>query len=484
MALKQRPDSAHFRSGQPHEPTPLNAARPKWPLMAAAAAGGAVVGAFVPMGLVESVSSAIGLTEMIPAAAPPLGGTMRALLVVGGGVSALALAAAILGPKRAAPPIRAPRPHTDPIIQDDEAGETIMGQPASAARTRMPNARGDSRQMVRDDVQNYEDEAPESGGFLSRIRQSFSKLPLPRRFEEDEAQGGPIRDFSDLKRLRPAADQGDLETGKDNNRRNVRPIAAHAELGEPLPPITPMVRDTAMVSDDGDDFAAMEHFAQIAAARAGQTAPASVPQPQSVLNQEVSTVIVPPATGPSVTVPVSDNVPPLTAHANDSIEALVERLEHALHHARKLATEASTDGAPETPELDLAQLAVEQRRAELAEEQRQADMAAEQQRAEEEQARVEAEDRRRAEILAAQEAAKIAAEAADRAADEARRRAEEAQSLLASLGVEQSAPVVQAIAPAPTPLRAVEPSAPAAAEPEMDDALRSALRTLRRMSNP
>ena len=469
MSMKQRPD-----------PAPFKAVKPKWPLLAAAAAGGAVVGGFVPMGLVESLSSAVGLAEMVPALAPPLGSTMRALLVGGGGVSALALAAAILGPKKAAPPKRAPRPHADTHSHDDEAGESLMGHPASAARTRMPSPRGDARQMVRDDAPDYDDEASENGGFLSRIRQSFSKLPLPRRFDEEEAQGGPIRDFSDLKRLRPGANQDDLDGRDDTHRRTVRPIAAHAELGEPLPPITPPAPIEAKLPENNDDFAAMDRYAEMAAARVAQPAPTPTlaPQPSAAMHPAEDSIFAPPAAPP----PVTHNVPPLTTRTDDSIEALVERLEHALHHARHLAEAAPS--APATPELDLADLAAEQRRAELAEEQRQAELAAERQRAEEEQARAEAEDRRRAEILAAQEAAKIAAEAADRAAEEARRRAEEAQSLLASLGVEQPAPMVQSVAPAPTPLRAVEQATPVAAEPEMDDALRSALRTLRRMSNP
>lgn len=361
-----------------------------------------------------------------------------------------------------------------------------MGHPASAARTRMPNPRGDARQMVRDDAPDYDDEARENGGFLSRIRQSFSKLPLPRRFDEEEAQGGPIRDFSDLKRLRPGANQDDLDGRDDTHRRTVRPIAAHAELGEPLPPITPPAPIEAKLPDNNDDFAAMDRYAEMAAARVAQPAPTPTlaPQPLAAMPPAEDSIFAPPAfpTTPAAPPPVTHNVPPLTTRTDDSIEALVERLEHALHHARHLAEAVPVP--PATPELDLADLAAEQQRAELAEEQRQAELAAERQRAEEEQARAEAEDRRRAEILAAQEAAKIAAEAADRAADEARRRAEEAQSLLASLGVEQSAPMVQPVAPAPTPLRAVEQATPAAAEPEMDDALRSALRTLRRMSNP
>jgi hypothetical protein len=521
-------------------------AKPKWPLLAGAGFGGAIVGWFVPLGLIESVTTATGLSEMIPALAPPLGSTMRMLLALGGGVSALALAAMFLGGRskpnhkkdsRATPVARDHRsvpegvhmaPNARPEFGSDYSDNIQQFQRENGEK---PMARqANVRKTVRDfDASEAHNDGVDSGGFFGRMKKSLSKLPLPRRFEGDGDVSGPIRDFSDLKRLRP----GGHEAVSSRAEMPVRPIAAHAELGEPLPPLN--LEPTQPVSpfghnDHGDDLAELERSARSAN-------PISAPAPSPVRPSEIAPFnaphIAPNAQGdaqptPSQPAPetaaraqtlkVLDTAPalapaqvPVTYDAQ-GIDALVARLEQALAHVRPIAAAAPV--AVEAA-LDLTAFSEAQRLADEAEAYRAAEEArvvegrraeearvAEERRAEEarvaeecraEEARqaqlvAEAGAKRRAEAIAAQDAARKAAEEADRAAEEARRRADEAKALLASLGVEQPSPAVQPavqpVAQAPAPLRAVAQSVDTSVEPEMDDALRSALRTLRRMSNP
>ena len=493
-------------------------AKPKWPLLAAAGVGGAVAGWFIPLSLIESITTATGLSEMIPALAPPLGSTMRMVLALGGGVSALALAAMFIGgsakPKGRDTVRKAPvaddyrtvpegvrlTPNARPAFDDGAADDphSFQHNNGDSPMASRANVRQNARDFAaRDD----HDEGAESGGFFSRMKASLSKLPLPRRFEEEGADGGSIRDFSDLKRLRPGGDARDEATARAE--RPVRPIAAHAELGEPLPPLAheakmPVLPPKPQVEYD-DDLAELERSARAAAERfaAENSAPAPIPapivtpqapvfsapvaEPVPVASPQMSVAAAPAPIAVPAPAPVSQPV----RYDAEGIDALVSRLEKALANVRPVAAAAAPVAAES--ELDLAGFGEEQRLAEQAEAQRAAETARmdEERRAEaERQAQIdaEAEAKRRADALAAQEAARKAAEEADRAAEEARRRADEAQSLLASLGVEQATPAPSA--PAPTPLRAVEQVMPAAAESEMDDALRSALRTLRRMSNP
>ena len=338
------------------------------------------------------------------------------------------------------------------------------------------------------------------------MKASLSKLPLPRRFEDDGDASGPIRDFSDLKRLRPG---GDERRDGENTRAGmpVRPIAAHAELGEPLPPLGPDVKMPVLPiaqPDYGDDLAELERSARAASDRFAADTPHAVPPPISApapapapvldvgtpahASPQAAPVQPAPAAFPAhcAAAPSPIPAPAQVSYDAEGIDALVARLERALAHVRPMAVAAPVTA---DTELDLTAFSEAQRLVDEAEAHRTSEEARvlEERRAEEArqaQLAAEVEAKRRADALAAQDAARKAAEEADRAAENARRRAEEAQALLASLGVEQAPPLVQPVSTAPTPLRAVEPSTAATAEPEMDDALRSALRTLRRMSNP
>ncbi len=486
---------------------------PKWPMLAAAGVGGAVVGWFIPLSLIESVTTSTGLSEMVPALAPPLGSTMRMLLAMGGGVSTLALAAIFLGgngkhvanvtpaaarqfrDERSAPETAHLTPNARPSFDDENGNANQTANQREYGET--PMARhANVRQSVRDyDLDDTQDVAGESGGFFSRMKQSLSKLPLPRRFDEGQGDNGAIRDFSDLRRLRPGGDdRRDFSSASPLARADapVRPIAAHAELGEPLPPLhlEPQAAAPLGHGEYGDDLAELDRSARAAADRfaAAQpqavAAPAPALQPQPVGDTaDTAAMAATPTVEALQTTSVQEATPTVAPVSYDAagIEALVARLELALANVRPIP--ASVQGA--TPELDLSAYSDANR----IEEERVAEEArlAEERAAEEARQLAEAEAKRRADALAAQDAARRAAEEADRAAEEARRRADEAKALLASLGVEQATPdvvVTPASPPQPTPLRSVEQAPSAAVEPEMDDALRSALRTLRRMSNP
>lgn len=504
-------------------------AKPKGLMLAAAGLGGAIVGWFIPIGLVESVTTATGLSEMIPALAPPLGSTMRILLALAGGVSSIAMAALFLGGGRAKPAtgsadhrVRRDMDNLHSNIGKDRAAhgalnasdpDFIKSYAVERNNGETPMARhANVRQSVRDFEMNETPIAEKSGGFLDRVKQSLSKLPLPRRFEDDSHEGGSIRDFSDLKRLRPGGDDARDSLTLDSHHP-VRPIAAHAELGDPLPPLQagPSASLPLHRRDEyGDDLAELERSARLAADRFATGAPQTATAPAPVLQPQETLPASPHSHGPiaTQTAPTTANAvaPELLAEATatirqpakpsapvrydaEGIDALVERLERALSNVRPVpAAVAGVDQV--SPELDLAGFAEEHMTKEMrAEDQH---MAEERAAEEARQAAIAAEDeaKRRADALAAQEAARKAAEDADRAAEEARRRAAEAQALLASLGVEQTPAAQDAkaapnhTASAPTALRAVEPSPTTSVEPEMDDALRSALRTLRRMSNP
>jgi hypothetical protein len=118
----------------------------------------AVAAMFIPVGILESITGATGLSELVPAARAPLGDTARALIAFGTGAITLAVLAFIL------------------LRQNDPAFKRAA--PAAPDWT--------------------EDDAPSFGDRLSRIKLPAMALPkMPWQKGEDD-----ITDLADLPKLR------------------------------------------------------------------------------------------------------------------------------------------------------------------------------------------------------------------------------------------------------------------------------------------
>jgi hypothetical protein len=178
----------------------MNRARPNKEMKAlglamAGATIASVATMFVPTALLESATGATGLSEIIPAAAAPLGDTARALIAFGAGVLTLAVLALLL--------LRQPLPTRKGAFE---------GQPAD------------------------DDEA--GHGMTAKLRDRLSAISLPRlpwSKEDDD-----ITDLADLPRLRTgdvhpdAPPRRPLSAGTDLPVLELVEIEPQAEVQRPL----------------------------------------------------------------------------------------------------------------------------------------------------------------------------------------------------------------------------------------------------------
>lgn len=90
----------------------------------AMAMGGATIAAvatmFVPVGILEAITESTGLSELVPAAAAPLGDTARALIAFGAGALTLAVLAYVLLRRDSAPAARTTAVPVSDWAGDDE----------------------------------------------------------------------------------------------------------------------------------------------------------------------------------------------------------------------------------------------------------------------------------------------------------------------------------------------------------------------------
>jgi len=270
---------------------------------------GAMATLALPNPLLETWLSRLGVSELLPAAAPPLGWTARALVALAGGLVTAALVQLLL-PRR-------------PVGEEGEIVATMAAWPEPEPEPRYA--------ATDEDAVDFEP-APRHG-MLSRLQ------ALRRgRAEPDDT----VEDFEDLPRLRGEDRHPDAPPR--------RPISASAELGAPLtleegdridpnadvdagmpdaqaPIDAPDTRDEPVVAFQTD----LPPLAQ------ASLEAAMAPEPV-----EVSAPVAPMAAPPRFIEPVVTESAPIAAQREPteslSIPALLARFERGLAYRRGIAT--------------------------------------------------------------------------------------------------------------------------------------------------
>ena len=234
---------------------------------------------FVPVAMLESVTGATGLSELIPAARAPLGDTARALIAFGAGAFTLSALTYILLRFDGAPAQR-PVPAQGPVQEIE---------------TSIPDW------MVDD-----EDEKPTFADRLARIRLPVFALPkMPWQHDEDA-----ITELADLPKLR----NGD--THPDAPPR--RPLSATQDL-----PVLDLADVATEVTAEpaAAEFVAEETVAEVAVS---EVAP---PEPVASVDEEM----------PTVASSAAEDVQPTLAEMVAQLEAAVAERQKQLDELESVA---------------------------------------------------------------------------------------------------------------------------------------------------
>lgn len=158
-----------------------------------------VAAMFIPVGILEGITGATGLSELVPATRAPLGDTARALIAFGTGAITLALLAFVL-------------------LRQDDTPFTRSAPPASDWA---------------------EDDAPSFADRLSRIKLPAMALPkMPWEKGDDD-----ITDLADLPKLRGGDSHPDAPPR--------RPLSAHLDLPvlDRTEDVAPLIKETVAASE-------------------------------------------------------------------------------------------------------------------------------------------------------------------------------------------------------------------------------------------
>lgn len=206
----------------------------------------AVATMFVPVTLLESVTGATGLSELVPAARAPLGDTARALIAFGTGAFTLsALTYLLLRFDGAAKQRPAPAPVAEPSVPDwmiDEEDEK-PGFADRLARFRMP-----ALSLPKMPWQHDEDAITELAD-LPKLRNGDAHPDAPPRRPLSATQDLPVLDLADVATevtLAPAAEEPAAEEPAAKEIGTQEPVAdmAIAEIApEPVAPVAPVAAE-------------------------------------------------------------------------------------------------------------------------------------------------------------------------------------------------------------------------------------------------
>ncbi len=208
---------------------------------------------FIPMSVLEGMTGATGLSELIPATAAPLGSSARIIFVIFTGVLVASILLVILLRKVSS---QKEEEYDDQGYQGDsietqdihdvlneDSDNAIRNEPAmepvAYTRKRMPIT--NMSDIDEAEVTQKDSKLAGIGGvFVGIMVAAKSKLnKLPFIGKDDNA----IRDFDDLPKLR--------ESDRHPDAPARRPISAHEELGEKLPDL-PAHSDTYNIDDSLD----------------------------------------------------------------------------------------------------------------------------------------------------------------------------------------------------------------------------------------
>lgn len=201
----------------------------------------AVATMFVPVTLLESVTGATGLSELVPAARAPLGDTARALIAFGTGAFTLsALTYLLLRFDGAAKQRPAPAPVAEPSVPDwmiDEEDEK-PGFAERLARFRMP-----ALSLPKMPWQHDEDAITELAD-LPKLRNGDAHPDAPPRRPLSATQDLPVLDLADVATevtLAPAAEEPAAE--EIGTPEPVADMAVAEMAPEPVAPVAPVAAE-------------------------------------------------------------------------------------------------------------------------------------------------------------------------------------------------------------------------------------------------
>lgn len=147
----------------------------------------AVATMFVPVAVLESITGASGLSELVPATAAPLGDTARALIAFGAGALTLALMAVVMLRQNATETAQPPQTEPDVGIAEDDDRDFMGSMKERIAKLsfpKMPWVKGD------DDITDLAD--------LPKLRGGDSHPDAPARRPLSANQDLPVLDLTGM----------------------------------------------------------------------------------------------------------------------------------------------------------------------------------------------------------------------------------------------------------------------------------------------
>ena len=190
----------------------------------------AVATMFVPASVLESITGASGLSELVPATAAPLGDTARALIAFAAGALTLSfMAAALLRQNNVSPPRNAVTPAADLIEEDDRVfASSLKERISKIGLPKMPWIKGD------DDITELSD--------LPRLRVGDIHPDAPARRPLSAIVDLPVLDLTE-RALEPAPPKVDVIEPIEpvETVETVEPVepVEQDELSEPVTPVEP-----------------------------------------------------------------------------------------------------------------------------------------------------------------------------------------------------------------------------------------------------
>ncbi len=264
------------------------------------ALGGGIAAALViatlPHVYLENVVGATGLSEIIPAAAPPLGNTARGLIAV---VAGLVSASAIYLFLNHKPKFLGGGSDMGLAIRNNQTNETMHDDGAAKSRFAVP-------------------------------RLNLSTKSLTKFLKKPKKSPGQVRELKDLPDVRPADRHPDAPTRQ--------PIFASSDLGAPL---AENIKRFDKAEPSQDAAKPTSHLAPETVKPAPIKAePEPMPKAEKVEKPEGATPVPPAASSP----------PPLEDLSELTIGQLVDRLESGLRRLEALEKRGQSAPAAEKPE--------------------------------------------------------------------------------------------------------------------------------------
>lgn len=186
----------------------------------------AVATMFVPASVLESITGASGLSELVPATAAPLGDTARALIAFGTGALTLALMAVLLLRQNN----NAPKPDAQVVpaagmFEDDDRNfvQSLKDRITNIRLPKMPWVKGE------DDITELSD--------LPKLRGGDIHPDAPARRPLSATQDLPVLDLTAAEKLEPEEPVAEWAADIVSPAANVEPVEAFAEavVVSPIP---------------------------------------------------------------------------------------------------------------------------------------------------------------------------------------------------------------------------------------------------------